>query len=197
MLFRRTIGNGVIYTCATLPDGRYISPPAHPLFLPLLVNMSLEAGARERAANVELGMPLVLSGLKYERVGELEVQKPSGARYRVKADEAKLARRFVFEQTEEPGAYIWRRPEAPEPLAIGNVQLPAAESELVYRSVDSLIRRGTNSLVVGSVEELNAAMARLSEPEPRWTWPIAIVVMLFCVEALMGSRARTALRRQR
>ncbi len=62
MVFRRTLGSGECYTCATLPDSRFLSPAAHPLFLAMLVNMSLRPPAQSAAQNVELGEPLVLAG---------------------------------------------------------------------------------------------------------------------------------------
>jgi hypothetical protein len=37
------------------------------------------------------------------------------------------------------------------------------------------------------MDDLSAQMQKLSEPEPHWAGPIAIVMALLCIEALMGS----------
>lgn len=187
LLYRRTVGNGTVFTLATLPDGRYISPPAHPVLLPLLVSMALRPPAQRDAQNVEIGQSLALVGHRYAGIAELEVETPSRDRYRVKPTSDGDGPRFVFDRTYQPGLYYWRKPGEPTVLAVGNVQLPAAESDLVYKPADSIVQAGPNCLVVRSFQELQSSMRKLNEPEPRWTPVIAIVLLLMCAEALLGS----------
>lgn len=45
-------------------------------------------------------------------------------------------------------------------------------------------------MIARSVAELKSKVSSLSEPEPKWAMPIAIVLLLLCAEALMGSLSR-------
>lgn len=184
LLYRRTVGNGAVFTLATLPEGRYISPPTHPVFLPLLVGMALRPPEQREAQNVELGQALSLGGGRYAGGRELEIQGPAGERYRVAQGSDQ---RFVFEKTLAPGLYYWRKVNDPALVGVGNVQYPSAESDLLYKPADAVVRPGPECLVVRSFAELEGSMARLNQPEPHWTGPLAIVLVLICLEALLAS----------
>lgn len=187
LLYGRAIGSGRVYTFATLPDGRYLSPPVHPVLLPMLVNMCLRPAEQRDAQNVEIGQPLTLSGQRFGAYSQLEIEDPPGQRYRVVADDSGAAARFRFDRTASPGVYRWFAPGEPEPIALANVQLPAEESDLLYKPADAVIVPSAEALVVRSVDELQSQLARLSEPRPQWTWPIAVVLGLICLEALLAS----------
>lgn len=188
LLYRRSVGNGVVFTFATLPDSRYINPPTHPLFLPLLVSMSLRPPDQRDAQNVELGCPLVLTGNRYAAYSELDIQGPNNLRVRVRPVFDPVAgRRFLFADTNEPGLYYWRTVNDNAAVAIANVQLPAAESDLLYKPAESILPPGASCLVVRSSADLRRSIAKFSEPQRRWTIPLAVVLVLLCVEALLAS----------
>jgi len=187
LLYRRAVGNGTVFTLATLPDSRYISPAAHPVLLPLLVSMALRPPEQRDAQNAEVGQSLAVGGHRYAGITELEVETPSRDRYRVKPAPDGEGPRFVFDRTEQPGLYIWRKPGDPAVLAVGNVQLPADESDLIYKPADSIVESGPDCLIVRSFQELQTSMQKLNEPEPRWTPVMAVVLLLMCAEALLGS----------
>ncbi len=188
LLLRRPVGTGMVYTLATVPESRFTNLATHPVFLPMLVRMSLRPVSESDAANVELGEPLIVAGSKFASTAQLEIEDPSRQTVIVTpSDDPKGGRRFVFDQADAPGLYFWRRPGVTEPMAIANVQLPAAEAELAYRPAGSVASPGPNTLIARSLEELEGKMAAVSEPAPRWSWAIALVLFLLCLEALMGS----------
>lgn len=187
LLYRRSIGSGTVFTLTTLPEGRYISPPTHPLFLPLLVSMALRPPEQRDAQNAEIGQPLVLAGERFAQHAELEIESPSGERYRVEAGVADGIRRFIFADTRRPGLYRWRSPRDAAIIAQASVQPPAAESDLIYKPAESVVTGGPNCVIVRSYPELQDAIARISEPQARWTWPLALVLILMCLEAMLGN----------
>jgi hypothetical protein len=194
-VFRRSAGTGSVYTIATLPDARHTNLATHPVFLPLLVRMALRSGTAADP-NVELGKPLTLPGSYAVDVGELQIETPSKATYVVPQSRDDAGRRFEFTQATEAGLYAWRVPGRSDPVAWTNVQLPAAEAELKYRDAatiapqspaDGVLGAAPNVVIVRSVEDLNAKIAAISQPQPRWTTPIALVLALLCAEAFLGS----------
>lgn len=189
LLFRRPLGAGTVFTFATLPDRRYSSIYLHPIFPPLLVQMALRPPARGDAHNIEIGHPLVLEGQKFNSFTELRVQGPQNDTTVVKPTTENGARRFVYDRADAPGLYTWRRTTDDAVVAMSNVQLPAAEAELKYTPADALVPPGASAVVARSAEELAGKLDAMSQPEPRWTAPIALVMLLLCLEALMGSAA--------
>ncbi len=182
LLFRKPVGTGVCFIMATLPEPPLTNFATHPTFLPLLVRMALSSAAT-KAQNVELGEPLTL-----DVAGEtqIQIQGPQHELYRIKSADG----HFIFPDAAEPGLYTWQRISNRQTLALTNVQLPAAESLLSYRPPQSIAPPGPNVVVVSSVDQLQAKIADLNQPQPRWSGPIAIVMFLLCLEALMGSASR-------
>ncbi len=43
LLFRKPVGQGQVYTIATLPDSRFTNLATHPIFLPMLVRLALQS----------------------------------------------------------------------------------------------------------------------------------------------------------
>ena len=189
LLYRRSVDNGVVYTIATLPDHQlnYTNFDLYPPFLPLLVRMAQRPAARGDAQNIELGEPVTLAGKQYEALDSVTIQGPQNDTTVVRADHAGAAVQFPFGPAASPGLYTWLKPGANEPLAMTNVQLPASESELYYTPAATLTDPADNVMIARSVTELTSKVKSLSEPEPQWAGPIAIVLLLLCVEALMGS----------
>jgi hypothetical protein len=186
LLFRKPVGNGVCFTCSTVPDSQYTNLATHPTFLPLLVRMALKTPEASAGQNVELGKPLVLDAAKIPDA-ELQIEGPQHEQFRVKATRADESRQFIFDQANEPGLYRWRKINSSVPIAITNVQLPASESELTYRPAGSVAPAGDDVVVATSMADLSSKVANLTAPQPQWSLPLAIVLFLLCIEALMGS----------
>jgi len=189
VLFRKTIGTGQVYIWATLAIPLYTNLPAFELFPPMMVNASLRSQAQSAAANVEIGQRLTLPAQDAPGQTALDVTPPNGQTYRVKLTTDATGARFISEPTDVPGLYVWKT-TADKFLAFGNVQLPAAEADLRYRSAEEVVTAGPTVLVAKSLEDLNQSMQKLSEPEAHWSAPIALVMFLLCLEALMGSMSK-------
>jgi hypothetical protein len=189
LLFRKPVGRGSCYTFATTPDPATTNLGTHPTFLPLVVRTALRPPDRSAAQNVELGHAISIDPVLIPATAKaLQVTGPQGEQYQVNRANGG----FTFDAI-EPGPYAWRRPTdaatAP-PLAWSNVQLPAAESELTYRPAATVAPADPATVVAASVAELSAKVDQLAAPEPQWQWPLAIVMFLLCLEALMGSWPR-------
>ena len=149
--------------------------------------MALRTADQSAGQNVELGQPLALDGNKFPGINELQIEGPQHEQYRVNVSTASDARQFVFTQADTPGLYQWRTLGDPNPIAITNVQLPATESELAYRQPETIAPPGANTIIATSVADLSTKVASLTAPQPQWSGPLAIVMFLLCLEALMGS----------
>lgn len=184
LVFRRTVGQGAVYTIATLPEPHYTRLATHPIFLPMLVRMVLRPGAASESLNVELGQPLSPPFNVDPSVEALNLDSPDGETFVVRRDPSGA---FIFPRPTTAGLYTWRRTDRPEPLAHSNVSYPAVETRLVYRDAASIAPAGANVLVARSLDELRGKMAEVSEPQPRWSPAIAVVLLLMCFESLLGS----------
>ncbi len=182
ILFRKPVGAGIVYTLGTLPDSMDSNLATSPAFLPLMVRMCLPSPGESVASNVELGQPLSINA----RTGgptSLTLDTPGGGSYVVDAVKGK----FTFDRAVDPGQYIWREAKKSTPIAVTEVQLPASESELIPRSADSVVPKTNNVVVARSLSELRGKMSQLTEPEPRWSGAVAMVLLLLCAEAMMAS----------
>jgi hypothetical protein len=193
LLYRKPVGRGMCFTCATLPESEYTNLAAHPMFLPLMVKMAIEdAGNQGTGQNVELGQPLVLDGSQLPgTVNELYIQDPQGGLHDVPAQAfTDGSRQFRFTEADDPGLYHWQKKlgnDRYETVGIANVRLPAAESDLKYQPAEKVAAPGPNTVIATSIEQLKTKVASLTAPQPQWSLPLAIVMFLLCLEALMGS----------
>jgi hypothetical protein len=183
----RPVGVGVAFTLATLPDQRFTNLPTHPVFLPLMVRAALSGVGGPTAPNVEIGRPIVLRDRALDGKRQLDLEGPNHDRFVVPAKRDDTGVSFPFDGTSSPGIYTVTTPGAADPVALANVQLPGPEAEPVRREASTVVSGGDNVVVARSVEELQSKFATLSEPEPKWSLPIAIVLLLLCFESLMGS----------
>jgi len=210
LLYRRAVGAGELYVMTTLPDPRMTNLPTHPVFLPLMVRMALPAapdsdgatGVARTTTNVELGGALVLQAPPgAPGSGELDLTGPGGQVTRVSAGQGVGTMVYVFNDATFPGLYRWTEPDlaassgeapsvTPAALALVNVSLPAGEAEAEYRAVDEVVTPGPEVLVSSSYTELIGRLSDLSEPQPRWPFFVAVVLLLVCVESLVGSVSR-------
>jgi len=189
LVYRRNVGQGVVYTVATMPETRFSNLGTHPIFLPLLVRMSMRPTEQGSAQNVEVGQPLTLTGQRFSGYAELDLENPSREISRV-ARLQETGMQLHTPAVKAPGLYLWRKLDDANPVAITNVQLPADEAELDYRDARSVVPDNPNVLIASSLEDLKAKITSLAEPEPRWSWAIALVLVLICVEALMASTSK-------
>jgi hypothetical protein len=187
LLFKRVVGSGTAYVFSTIPSDQYTNLATHPIFLPLMVRMALRPPSERDAQNVELGQPIFATGPGLENISAMWVHGPQGATYPAKLVSDGGGRRFEFARANAPGLYTWTKPNSDEVLAVSNVQPPQTESQLAYRPADSLAPPGPNIVVAKSLDDLRGKIASMSEPNPRWSIPIAIVMVLLCFEALMGA----------
>ena len=188
LCFRKPIGSGLCYTLATMPDGQSTNLATQPLFLPLMVRMVLPTAARSTVYNGEIGKPIVFDGALAPNVAALEVDGPDGTRYQVPAVASEDGlRQFVFEHTDAPGTYTFHAAGAADAVAVANVSLPADESDLTYREAKTVAPTGVPLLIARSIDELHAHVAAVSQPQPQWSLPVAIVMLLLCAEAALGT----------
>jgi hypothetical protein len=191
LLYRRAVGPGTVYTLATLPEKEFTNLQFHPLFLPMLVRMAQRPPARSEARNIEIGQPVVLSGPQFDSFSSLTLAGPHNELTVIKPTRTLTGIEFSFGPAIAPGLYTWFKPQSGEALAMTNVQLPAGESELVYTSAAATTETGEQLLIARSVAELQSTLAHRGEPRPQWALPIALVLVLLCMEAAMASIART------
>jgi hypothetical protein len=186
LLFRKPLGKGLVYTIATLPDALDSNLATNPAFLPLLVRMCLPAATNSAGSNIELGQP-VTAAVPLSADRSLDLETPAGGSYAITGIDTRDVRRFTFSRATDPGLYIWRSPKSTDPLAVVNVQLPASESELTFRPADTVMPHSDNVVIARSMADLRSKMTHFTEPEPRWSGAVALVLILICLEALMGS----------
>lgn len=70
------------------------------------------------------------------------------------------------------------------------VQPSAAESELGYRAAEQVVATDEFTIVVRSYDALRDKLQSLAEPSPRWSTPIALVLLFLCAEAALGAGLR-------
>jgi hypothetical protein len=194
LLFRRSVGNGIVYTLATTPEQRFTNLATHPVFLPMLVRMSLRAPEQSRAQNIEIGQPVTLPASSADSVTGTILLNPAQEQHQFESLRFpfafdRKAQRLQYLDTLEPGIYTWQREDGAT-LAMASVELPSAESDLSYREAREVVPDAPHVLVARNMDELTTRMTALSEPDPRWSWAIAVVLLLICAEALLGSIQR-------
>ncbi len=190
LLARRRVGAGRVFTWSTLPESRFTNLPLHPVFLQLLVPTSLPPAGQSAAQNTEIGSPLSLPARLVNDAQQLDIESPSKQITRVDPTGPAGARAFTFNQTTEPGDYLWHKRDQADIVALANVQLPAHEAELTHRPADDILPPADNVVVAKSLQDLSGKISELSEPSPRWSWAIALVLFLMCIEAMMASISR-------
>jgi len=181
LLLVRPLDAGRVYTLATIPDSRFTNLATHPLFLPTLVRLLLAPPGDADANNVEIGEPLRFRFPGDAR--ELTLESPSGQLQLVPRSSPGV---FELPASSEIGLHRWR--SGAEVVGMSNVTHPSAEAELVYRPPLELLPSGANAVIGRSLDELRATVASRSQPLPRWSGAVAVVLALLCVESLLASR---------
>lgn len=178
-------GGGSIYTLTTWPDPQFSTLGTHPLFLPMLVRFCLPDATTSAVQNVEIGQPLKLTAPGQTR---LTLVTPAGASFAI--DRPAGQSQFTFSQTLDAGIYQWKTPAGAAidaaTLGAAAVEPPAEEGVLKYRDVAAVLP-GENVVVAHSLDELRTHLAAATHPQPKWSPLIAVVLMLLCVEAVVGN----------
>ena len=204
MVFRRALGTGTVYTIPTIPvtpsspELAYTNLPLHHVFLPMLVRMSLKPAAQGDAQNIEIGQPasVALGNKALPADAVVQLVDPDGATYQFSLRTPDAAgpftwnsqeKRLSYPGTNRPGLYIWKHKDSV--LAVSNVQLPSSESPLLYRDAKSLVGNDPAAIVARSLEQFQVTLTDMSKPKPQWSKWIALVMLLLCAEALLGSLA--------
>ena len=192
LLFRRGVGNGTVYTLATLPALPDTNLQIYSPFLPLMVRMSQRPAERSDAQNIDLGGDLTLLGRRDQSPASVTIRSPA-------ADQTVVPRTRNLADPEDPGhytlgpapatgVYAWLQNGTNDPLALTNVQPSPKESELYYAPVETLVNPDdSNVMIARSVGELKNKVADMGKPRPQWALPISMVLLLLCIEALAAS----------
>ena len=155
--------------------------------MPMLVSMSLRPGGASAARNLEIGNPLTLDGLTVAAYRQLDLRAPAGDLYRVDASTGPAGRQFAFDKALTTGIYTWHQPQTQPVVGISSLQPPSGESELTYRPAGEVLPPGDGTVIARSLEDLQTHLSKVSEPQPKWALPMAIVLAMLCVESLLSS----------
>jgi hypothetical protein len=184
LLWRRNLGGGVIYTWGTVPDRTCGNLRVWDIFPPSLVNAARGRASNGSAINVELGVPLTWAASDVPAGAEVDVTPPRGAA----AEVARKGDKFIFADAMIPGLYAWTwRNSGGNSGVLGwtNAQIPAEEARLEYRPISEI---ASPAVLSGhSLGEIRERLTEMNQPRPQWTWPIAVVLLLLCVEGLLGA----------
>lgn len=184
LVYRHRVGPGIVYTFATHPDPQFSSLATHPIFLPMIVRCCLPDPSMSTAQNSEIGEPLKLALAGQTK---LTLTTPAGDPYSIERPAGAGA--FTFARTLAPGLYRWTDDASANVAGAASVQLPSAEAVLSYRDVPTVIP-GDQVIVAGSIEDFRAKLAEVTQPSPRWSPMIALVLLLLCLEAMLGNSSR-------
>lgn len=187
LLYVKRVGRGRIFIWSCIPESVNSNLGTHALFLPLLVNQCLRAGETSGAANSELGTPVACDDPRLENAKELELRTPANELFHISANKPGVLPRFAFPGITEPGVYRWYRPGMSTFDAISNVSVPGDETEALYRAAETVIPRNDHTVIARSMDQLQQLIAHVSQPQPKWSLPIAIALMFLCAEALMST----------
>jgi hypothetical protein len=192
LLWRRALGAGQIYTWATLPDRTCGNLRVWDLFPPAMVNSVGQSAAQEVTLNADLGQPLILPGEGVPAGAEVDLVPPGQEAVKV----SRSGDRYVFGDTSVPGLYAWRWADASGQsgsLGWSNVSPSAAEARLLYRPLSEIAGSDATVIAGHSLDEIRQHLADLDEPHPQWSGPIALVLLLLCVESLLGALPKRGL----
>lgn len=187
LLYLRKVGRGRVYTWACIPDSVITNLGTHPLFLPLLVNQCLRAHETSLATNTVIGTPATVDEADVRAGGDLELRTPGGQVYQLAPQNRDGRRVFVYEDTREAGIYPWRKAGDATIRALTSISGPGEESEATYRPADAILPRTNGALIARSMQDLDAKITQVSQPQPRWSLPLAIVLVLLCAEGLFSN----------
>jgi len=190
LLWHKKVGAGSVYTWATLPDRSCGNLRVWDLFPPMLVNSAATPGAmgEEATVNVDIGQPISLPAAIVPADAEVDLIPPPPNQRPVKVDRS--GDRYTYSDTSQPGLYAWRwrRQDAQGGLlGWSNLQIPSAEARLTYRPLSEIAPDQANTIAAHSLEEVRQRLVQLAQPHPQWTLPIALVLALLCLEALLGA----------
>ncbi len=165
--------------------------PIKPLFLPLFARLTFHlAGVETERPPSIAGVPIAVPlGAGVEKSADVEVVRPSGEVVRLKTPPGPT---FRYEETHEPGVYVFRRlgGTLPKQAAIA-VNLDPDESDPATISLDQLRARfGRRPLVIcENPGELPAVIRRLREGTGLRDGLLAALLVVLVFEVFLANRA--------
>ncbi len=189
LLYVRKVGRGRVYTWACIPDGILTNLGTHPLFLPLLVNQCLRGQETSLASNTQVGTPITVNETDVRSGGDMELRSPGGQVYQLSAQNRDGRRVFAYDDPHDVGIYQWRKAGDSTIRALANVTGPAGESEAIYRPADGIMPKMSGTLIARSMQDLDTKIAQVSQPQPRWSLPLALALILLCAEGLFSNES--------
>ncbi len=181
LLYKQMVGRGVIYTFTTLPDSQFSSLASHPLFLPMMVKACLPETSAMEAQN---GIVSELLKININALQNPFVITPSGEKF---VSVKNRAGNYEFSRTSQPGIYLWKS-AADQTIGVSTLQMPGEESNLTYRPADTIVT-GDRVTIVRSLEAFQERIATITQPQPRWSIAIGLLLVLLCAETLLGNHS--------
>ena len=201
LLAERSVGAGSVLLLGSGVHVDWTNLPLKPLFLPLLVRLTLHlAGAENERTMAMAGAPVTLPlgrGKFHNQDGqpEVDVIRPSGEVVRIrKTDQG--AEGWRYDDTHETGVYLVRQVnrKPPKQMAFA-VNIDPAESDPATVSQAELQARfGTRPMLFcDNLSELAVTIERLREGTSLWEWFLAAVLVFLVLEVFLANRGAASL----
>ncbi|HUB25770.1 MAG TPA: hypothetical protein VL992_10110, partial [Tepidisphaeraceae bacterium] len=193
LLWRRPTGDGAIFTWATLPDITSGNLRVSELFPPSLINAILKPQRQDQGLNAIIGQPIELESTGIPAEAEIDVTAPGRPAVKVDPTLADGNRHYVFADTAEPGLYQWTQVLQGQTQTVGwtDVEISPDEAKLTYLPLQEIAPPALGVITGHSLDQIRAKLLSSEESEPHWSWAIAAVLLLMCLEAVMGSMPKT------
>ncbi len=193
ILVERRVGQGTVMMLTTGAHVGWSNLPLRPIFLPLMLRLTLEvSGSAEARRSVLAGSPLVVP-LESPRPTAIEVQPPSGALLRL-AIENPSASDFRFGDTHEAGIYMVR------PLETGRsdemafaVNMDPDEANLTKVDREELRSRLGSAPPVWAedADDLSSTFRMMREGKSLWDVFLWAVLLALVGETFVANRVGT------
>jgi hypothetical protein len=201
LLIEKPFGRGRVLLCTTGSSPRWSKLPTHPLFLPMIVRVALEACTDTgRSEDYLTGAQVLLRAEAGAADGPVTVTLPGGGPSQPVTRAVELERTAegpvaTFTETHEPGLYRWEVGTGAEPADAGVFAVNPHGGECDLRAFDAagftqaMRNRGLQRVFVGLTrDEALAAAREASQGRNWWDLLIATVVFLLVVEAVVSNR---------
>ncbi|HTW93977.1 MAG TPA: BatA domain-containing protein [Tepidisphaeraceae bacterium] len=193
LLWRRSIGDGAVFTWGTVPDITSGNLRVSEIFPPSLINAMLKPPRDQSGLNTIIGNPIQLQATDIPAAAEVDVTAPGRPAVKVDPTLSGDNPHFIFTDTSQPGLYQWTEilHGQPRTIAWTNVEISPDEARLTYLPLAQIAPSSVGAVTGHSLAEIRSKLANSEESEPHWSWAIAAVLLLMCLEAVMGSLPKT------
>ena len=202
LLLSRTVGEGRCVLCTTTASPRWSSFSSSPIFLPLVVRISLLArrgAGRDEAYPAGAQVTISPKGFTPSWPRKVQLTYADDTRRNVPLKELELSDEgsVVFTDTSRPGVYRWRTagPGGEGTTGCFVVNPHGAESRLeaipLKQLEEAIRRRGFEHVYGGrSVSQAVAAAAQAAEGKNWWDYLAAVVIVVLVIEAIIANHMR-------